>query len=311
MPFDTSILYLDEHEDTLEILSEDDMGKIIRLTGSLEHGHIYPCAPLEPGRGVPLIGYFGELNGAPSYDAHENESMTPHYLDWEPAKNRDGKTLRQIAERFDRGIRQLHVDPDMFSYEGLLRLAGLRVPPIPKRILHKYDPFCYFDGERIRYTRNPGAPAEIPLDLVYEIGGTVPSTSSTFRLIKIFNPDFLGLFEFYAHKAKGTNKEFARRVINRFAHAMKPKHIVIDRSILRNIPALKEELGSMAEIINGPGYCSSGRSCRAYSREPDLKGIMKEGKTFGAFASHISALLTWDTKAFSEHIHAKFPRPKG
>ncbi len=285
MVFDTSILYVDQHEDMLVFRYKENFKDFVRFKRDMYHGSIYPSIWLKAGKGIPLLGTFLRLEGDKCYydifkeDVHkENKSINHSYWDIiEPReKNQEKKSLREIAEIYQKGVRQFHIDPDYFSYAGLLRLAGVEGQPDRRKIIK----LLFDEGD-----------------------GNALSVKSTFDLIRMQNPNFLGLFEFYAQRARGSGKEVARRVIINLAQQMEPlEHIIVDRSILRNIPELSDDLGSMAELIHGPGYSGEYVKRRDYCREPDLKGLMKDGRTFGVFASHLSALMTWDIDAVEERL---------
>jgi len=326
MPFDTSILYLDRHTDTRRTEGEEECVKFDEdYKKDIYHGHVYPHVGLEHGKGVPLIGWVDHLNGPKYYWAKEDGRFpTPHFYHWkymtpenythnwesapfEPGvyPRPDPTSLRNVSEIFSKGTKQLHIDPDFFSYDGLLRLAGFKVPPKPRKNGRKRRGNFYFDGNGLKFAYNLKKKDADHHDLIFDdyARSDVSTVSSTFNLIKMMNPDFLGLFEFYAGKAKGKNKYFAKKVILNIVEKAEPvKHIVVDRSILRNIPGLRDELESMGEIIYGPGYSGELIKRRKYEREPDLKSIMKDGKTFGVFDSHISAIMTWDIDAVAEKL---------
>jgi hypothetical protein len=286
MVFDTSILYIDQHEDALVFKYKKDFKDVVKFKKDIYHGSIYPHIWLKAGKGIPLLGTFLRLKGDKCYydileqDLREEKNKSLNFSCWDfleaHEKNQEKKSLREIAEIYQKGTRQFHIDPDYFSYAGLLQLAGIEGQPGRRKITK----LLFDEGD-----------------------GNALSVKSTFDLIRMQNPNFLGLFEFYAQRARGSGKEVARRVIINLAQQMEPlEHIIVDRSILRNIPELSDDLGSMAELIHGPGYSGEYIKRRDYCREPDLKGLMKEGRTFGVFASHLSALMTWDIDAVEERL---------
>jgi hypothetical protein len=283
MVFDTSILYVDQHEDALVFKYKEDFKDFRKFKKDIYHGQVYPHIWLKAGKGIPLLGTFLRLKGNKFYNIYEEDlqgKKTNNFC-WDILeaydKKKEKKSLRDIAEAYQNGIRQFHIDPDYFSYSGLLRLAGMESRPDRKEVIK----------------------------LLFDAGvfGNAPSVKATFDLMRMQNPDFLGMFELYANKARGPARKVARKVITNLAEKMEPlEHIIVDRSILRNIPELVDDLGSMAELISGPGYSGEFIQRRNYSREPDLKDLMKEGRTFGVFASHLSALMTWDVEATEERL---------
>lgn len=166
-------------------------------------------------------------------------------------------------------VSQIHIDPDFFSDEGITRVFG-----------REFDYRKFFYNCFLGKGTNDG---RVVSHALRKYGDSL---------------ELLGLFEFYAHKAEGREKEDVEAAVKNVldVSGFSPDHLAIDPQILNNIPNL-EDLAKKIVVL--PGY-KSPEDDRFYldAEKPEEPALHEMSKVLVMAESHRSAMMAIPLEGF-------------